>query len=370
MTSTNNLAADQQTRVLRMLDAAANRASEGLRVIEDYARFALDDRHLTAELKKIRHRLATTVAALSRDEVRLAARDTQRDVGCEVRVASQEAPRADLRELVAANFARLGQALRSLEETSKLLDIAVASDFESLRYEIYTLEVALRTTGASAERLADVRLYVLFDTASAEQHGARDLATFAETILQAGADAIQLRDKRLDDRTLLACARQLRSVTERHKKLLFVNDRPDIAAISRADGVHLGQDDLEVHQARTIVGPEAIIGVSTHNLEQARQAVLDGANYLGVGPTFASQTKTFAETELQGLDFLRQVAAEIRLPTFAIGGITSQRLAEVRATGIERIAVGEAITAAQGDPAEATRELARELTQATATTTG
>lgn len=370
MNSTNDPAADQPTRVLRMLDAAANRAAEGLRVIEDYARFALDDRHLTTEFKKIRHRLATTVAALSSEEVRLAARDTQRDVGCKVRVESQEAPRADLRELVAANFSRLQQSLRSLEESSKLLDVAVASDFESLRYDVYTLEVALRTTDASAERLADVRLYVLLDTASAEQHGASDMATFAEAILLAGADAIQLRDKKLDDRALLACARQLRAVTERHDKLLFVNDRPDIAAISRADGVHLGQDDLEVHEARGIVGPEALIGVSTHNLEQARQAVLDGANYLGVGPTFASQTKTFAETELQGLDFLRQVAAEIRLPVLAIGGITLQRLAEVRATGIERIAVGTAITAAHGNPAEATRELARQLTQSPATTSG
>ena len=101
--------------------------------------------------------------------------------------------------------------------------------------------------------------------------------------------------------------------------LAIVNDRADVAAIVGADGVHLGQDDLSVKDARAIVGPRMLVGVSTHNIDQARTAVLDGANYLGAGPTFASRTKAF--DDFAGLDYLREVAAEIRLPTFAIGGI-------------------------------------------------
>ena len=116
---------------------------------------------------------------------------------------------------------------------------------------------------------------------------------------------------------------------------MIVNDRPDLARLGRADGVHLGQEDLSVKDARAIVGPEALIGVSTHRIEQARQAVLDGANYIGVGPTFPSGTKQFESSP--ALDFLRAVAAEIRLPAFAIGGITPGNLAEVLAAGIGRV---------------------------------
>ena len=110
--------------------------------------------------------------------------------------------------------------------------------------------------------------------------------------------------------------------------------------------------------ARSIVGPAALVGVSTHSIEQARQAVLDGANYLGVGPTFPSATKQFPR--YPGVDLLRAVAAEIRLPAFAIGGITRDNLAEVLATGLKRVAVSAAVTAA-ADPATTARQLAELL---------
>jgi thiamine-phosphate pyrophosphorylase len=125
------------------------------------------------------------------------------------------------------------------------------------------------------------------------------------------------------------------------RTLVVVNDRPDIAVLADADGVHLGQDDLRVKDARAIVGPRRLIGVSTHSIEQARAAVLDGANYLGVGPTFPSRTKSF--DAFPGLDFVRQVAAEIRLPAFAIGGIEATNVGEVVAAGLRRVAVGSAV---------------------------
>src|SRR5439155_18897564 len=113
-----------------------------------------------------------------------------------------------------------------------------------------------------------------------------------------------------------------------------------------------GQDELSVKDTRQIVGPSMLIGVSTHSIEQARQAVLDGADYLGLGPTFPSGTKRFEQ--FPGLEFLRRAAAEITLPVFAIGGITAERLPEVLATGIHRVAVGQAIIAA-AHPAEVAR---------------
>src|SRR5262249_30050308 len=136
--------------------------------------------------------------------------------------------------------------------------------------------------------------------------------------------------------------------------LFIVNDRPDIARLSDADGVHLGQDDLPVKEARRVLGPDALIGVSTHSVEQLRQAVLDGADYLGIGPTFPSKTKAF--DRFPGLPFLRSATAETSLPAFALGGIGPQNVGLVVEAGARRVAVSAAITKAD-DPQQAAREL-------------
>jgi thiamine-phosphate pyrophosphorylase len=169
-------------------------------------------------------------------------------------------------------------------------------------------------------------------------------------LIDAGIGMIQLRDKSLDDRALIERARQLRQLTRGTTALAVINDRPDVAVAVAADGVHLGQEDLPVKTTRVIVGTQMLIGVSTHDIDQARAAVLEGANYLGAGPTFASQTKAFED--FAGLAYLKQVAAEIHLPVFAIGGISATNLPQVLATGIRRVAVGAAITAAR-EPASA-----------------
>jgi thiamine-phosphate pyrophosphorylase len=341
-----------ESGAFRILDAAANRAGEGLRVIEDYLRFILDDRHLTSLAKELRHDLAAALARLPATD-RLAARDTLADIGTNISTTSENR-RDDPIDVVAANFKRLQQSLRSLEEYGKLIDPELASKFEALRYRTYTLERAASITAESLQRLAAARLYVLLD-------GRESLPAFsvlAESLAIAGADVLQLRDKRLADRELLERARRLREITAKTQTLFVMNDRPDLAVLARADGVHVGQDELGVKEARTIVGPRALVGVSTHSLEQARQAVLDGANYVGVGPTFTSSTKSFER--LAGLELLRQIAAEIRLPTFAIGGITADNIRDVVATGIHRVAVSGAVISS-AEPAIAIRELRKLL---------
>src|SRR5438045_3761732 len=130
-----------------------------------------------------------------------------------------------------------------------------------------------------------------------------------------GARVIQLREKTLDGRAVLERARLVRRLTRDAGALFIVNDRPDIARLVEADGVHLGQGDLPVKEARRVLGPDLLIGVSTHDLDQVRQAILDGASYIGVGPTFPSGTKAFPS--LAGLEFVRQVAAQTSLPAFA-----------------------------------------------------
>lgn len=335
------------TGVHRLLDAAANRAREGLRVLEDYARFVLDDRHLTRELKTVRHELTVAVGRLD-GAAMLACRDTPGDVGATVSTPG-EFSREDLAAVVTANSRRLQEALRSLEEFGKLVDVPAARDFERARYRAYTLEQALRRTAASLSRLAAARLYVLIDgcetPAACERLAAR--------LVQAGVHVLQLRDKKLGDRDLVERARRVRDATRDSCTLFVMNDRPDLAALVEADGVHVGQDELTVAQARAIVGPRALVGVSTHSLEQARQAVLAGADYIGVGPTFASRTKAFCE--FPGLDLVRQVAEEIRLPAFAIGGIDAGNTRQVLVAGLPRIAVAHAVAGAP-DPGAAARE--------------
>jgi thiamine-phosphate pyrophosphorylase len=200
------------------------------------------------------------------------------------------------------------------------------------------------------ERIRTSHLYVLVD-------GRDDPAEFerlACALVRSRVDVLQLRDKRLADRQLLERARLLRQVTQGTTTLFVMNDRPDLALLAQADGVHVGQDELTVQDVRRIVGPDCLIGVSTHTLEQARQALVDGADYIGCGPTFPSGTKSF--TKFAGLRFLTRVAAEIALPSFAIGGIGPDNLADVLETGIRRIAVSGSVLQS-ADPVQATERL-------------
>jgi thiamine-phosphate pyrophosphorylase len=139
--------------------------------------------------------------------------------------------------------------------------------------------------------------------------------------------------------------------------LFIMNDRPDLAVLTDADGVHVGQDELPVNLVRQIVGAK-LIGVSTHSIEQARQAVLDGADYIGAGPVFESTTKEFSQ--LAGLTYLQEVAAEISIPAFAIGGITEDRVEEILRTGIGRIAVSSALLRAD-NPQEVAERFAAQI---------
>ena len=337
-------------RVVRIMDAAANRGREGLRVVEDYVRFVLDDRHLTEQLKRLRHELTVLLQSHLPWSERMAARETQADVGTTVSMAT-EWVRQSAAEVAAANFTRFQEALRSLEEFGKVLDGRLAAGVEALRYRSYTLQRAIEITRASLERLCGVRLYVLLDGRATPD----DFLTHARALVAAGVHAIQFRDKRLEDRQLVQRGRLLREVTQPAGVLFIMNDRPDLAVLTGADGVHVGQEELSVKDARTIVGPGRLIGVSTHGIEQARQAVLDGADYLGVGPTFPSTTKQFSD--FPGLTYIRAVAAEIRLPAFAIGGITCENLPEVLAAGLSRVAVSGAITSSSDPAAEVRRFL-------------
>jgi thiamine-phosphate pyrophosphorylase len=319
----------------RVLDANFNRAREALRVLEDYCRFVLDDRFLTGQAKAMRHALAGVANRLP-PGVLLAARDTLRDVGTTVSAAG-EYDRRSAAEVAAVNLKRLQESLRSLEEYGKVLGADLGRECETVRYQCYSLERAVVRGDSARTRLSDTRLYVILT-------GSQCRGPLDWTIQQAaagGATVFQLREKALSDRGLLERAREVRRWTRQAGALFIVNDRPDIARLAEADGVHLGQDDLSVKDARRILGAGALIGVSTHDIGQVRQAVLDGADYLGVGPTFPSQTKTFEH--FPGLQFVRQVSSETSMPAFALGGIGPDTIAAAVRAGATRVAVSAAV---------------------------
>lgn len=340
--------------VLRIIDANANRAREALRVIEDYSRFALNVQALSADLKALRHELAAALAPLL--PIAIMHRDTEGDVGA-VNKTAAELWRDDAAHVVTAAGKRLGEALRCLEEFTKTIDPAAASRLERLRYRFYVIEQTLAFTFRTG-RFSGVRLYVLI---SSEHCLSRPWQEVAAQAIAGGADCLQLREKALDAGEFLTRARGFVALCRTHNVISIINDRVDVAIAADADGVHVGQTDLPARDARRLLGPDKTIGVSTQCIDHARQAVLDGADYIGVGPIYRSNTKT--RDFVAGLEYAHQVAAEIPIPAVAIAGINASNLDEVLATGIRAVAVTAAVTE-QPDVADAARTLKAKLTAA------
>lgn len=339
--------------IWRTLDASANRSAEAVRVLEDILRFCLNDAFLSQEAKAIRHELAV-IFAQEDFQARIQLRDVLRDVGASS-TASKSPPRTELRHVFAANAARASQSIRSLEECSRVVMPRATTGFEQLRYRIYTLEKAAMTIIKSQKMFADIRLCVLLDVDQTQA----EFKTLVGQLLDAGVRMIQLRDKKAS--TALLCERadvilqQVRQHAEMKtgkRCLVLINDRADVAVAVNADGVHLGETDLPVNLARKVCGHEFIIGRTAHSIDEARQAVREGVDYLGVGPCYPSTTKQFEYFASDA--FLRDVSKEIQLPIFGIGGIASDNINRLIHLGVTRVAIASSITGA-ADPGEECR---------------
>lgn len=345
-------AAQHDLLALRVIDANLNRAREALRVMEDFARFALDDAILSKSAKQLRHDLqaalpATLSAALP------AARGIRDDVGRDISTDSEQR-RNDVHAVVIASAKRLSEALRSLEEYGKTMDAAAAGRFEALRYRGYELEQALALrTSPGAARMRDTRLYVIVTEALCRHNWFET----AKATLAGGADCLQLREKSLPDAELLQRATRLAALCRQHGKIFIVNDRPDIARLSHADGVHVGQDDVSVSQARQIVGADAIVGISTHNDAQIREAIAATPSYIAVGPMFDTSTKP--QDHLAGPDTLALARSLTSLPLVAIGGIAAHNAASLQAVADCCLCACSAIVGAEDVRAATRRFLAQ-----------
>jgi len=182
-----------------------------------------------------------------------------------------------------------------------------------------------------------VRLYVILSSGMTS----KPVLEILQEVILGGADAVQLREKIMPDSEFLVLAKEFRKITSQSNTLFIVNDRAEIAKETDADGLHIGQSDISIPTARSIIGYDKILGVSTHNIPQARKAQKEGADYLGVGPLFYTATKDHEPTA--GINYLQETRREITIPFVAIGGINARNLHEVLLAGGLRVAVCSAI---------------------------
>lgn len=345
--------------LLRILDANLDRAREGMRIIEEWCRFGLNDQPTTARLKHLRQ----SVARWHTLDIR-AARDTPGDLGTAL-THPQEATRSSVAEVLQVNLARSQEALRVLEEYGKLYSLEMAAACKQMRYQLYTLDsqimnpmIAQAVNADSAQqrhdRLMQARTYLVTSPVP-------DLLGTVEAALKGGIAIVQYREKTADDDERLRVAKQIKALCDRYNALFIVNDRVDIAVAADADGVHLGQHDLPMDVARQLLGPEKLVGRSTTNPEELQRALDEAADYIGVGPVHETPTKPGKAAS--GDDYVRYAAQHATMPWFTIGGLNADNLTPTLAAGATRVAVVRALMQAE-DPTAVARSLVQQTQQA------
>jgi thiamine-phosphate pyrophosphorylase len=339
--------------IYRIIDANFNRAREGLRIAEEFCRFALESEPLAGRCKEIRHRLTAGVTKLGMQKL-IGARDTENDIGCGIEVVSQM-KRDSLEDCVTAGFARTTEALRAIGEAACTMDGKLGSEFEKIRYDCYTLEKDISLQGYPALRFKNTRLYCIITV----QEGV-DVLKIARDCAAGGADCLQLRAKDISDSQFLSLARKFVDLCKQNDVISIINDRVDIAVSSDADGVHLGQSDLPVGEVRKVQLRPLITGISTHSMAELVKAVEQKPHYVALGSVFSTSTK---QVEVCGLEYISQAIKFLdgkSIEAVAIGGITPENVEKVLQAGARRIAVSGCVCQAK-NPAEMSKKLKEKI---------
>ncbi len=334
------------------MDANINRIGEGLRFLEDIARLLLNDTGLTQQLKTMRHE--TLRGDWPFQQQLLQARNSEGDVGIDLEVAGEEKQR-ELPTTVMANARRVQESLRVMEELAKIPDTTPKLDqekYKHARFELYTIEQALLSRLLRQNKMKRLPgLYVILDMQALQGRNQLEIASQA---IRGGATVIQLRDKLRSKGELLPLAQQLRNLCAEHNVLFIINDHLDLVLATKADGLHLGQNDLPVKVARRLLPLDAILGCSTTTVDQAVTTESEGADYIAVGAMYPTPSKETAK--VVGLERLRQVRQEVTLPLVAIGGINRDNVTGVMAAGADSVAIISAVLGADA-PEEAARQI-------------
>ena len=314
-------------RIFQIIDANLDRAREGLRVIEDWARFGLGEENFVNRIKNFRQ-----ILGKNHLEIYKKSRNYSEDQ-CKGLTHIEQIKRKTPEQIISSNSARVQEALRVIEEFSRLHNNELSNIVSEIRYEVYTLEIELLRLSKrkkSGEIIKENDLYVITDQRE-------NLLEKIEEILIAGVKIIQHRFKKGTDKDHLEEAIKIKNLCKRHNSLFIINDRVDIALASDADGIHLGQDDLELKTARKLLGHSKIIGISANNETDISNALKDGCDYLGIGPVFETSTKK--NKKPIGIEKIKILTKDLNIPWFAIGGITTTNISYLKSYGFKKVAL-------------------------------
>ena len=338
--------------ILRMIDANLNRSREGIRVIEDCARFVLDDTQIAQSCKAIRHQLRSAIESLHLEpNTLISSRDTVGDVGTHITAAGESDRSLGMPDLVSAAAKRATEAMRVIEESAKALGHS-GSSFETIRYQLYTIEK--HTILALSPACPQWALCVLITKSLCTHH---DPVEIIKRSAAGGAQCIQIREKDMPDAQLLDFAGKLTDCAHTLGLDVMINDRVHIAQLVDADGVHLGQSDLPIAAARELLGSRKWIGRTCPTIEHAIEAINQGADTCGIGPVFASTTK--AKPTLAGLDLIRSYLENNSTkitPMLAISGIHPGNIDQLARIGCPGVAVSSAVCSSE-DPEGISRSI-------------
>jgi len=317
----------EDLRIAQIIDANLDRSREGLRVLEDWARFALGRKDLVRIFKNFRQILGKHHLKIYKESRNFI---TDKCTGLS---HPEQFKRNNASSIISSNAARVQEALRVIEEFSRDHDQNLCKISSDIRYEIYNLEILLLEAHSNYTLLKILNendLYLI--TLETE-----NLFEKIKNILEGGVRIIQLRFKKGKDSDNIKLAIKVRALCNNYKALLLINDRVDIALACKADGVHLGQDDMDIKSARNILGFSKIIGISASNELDIKKAIKDGCDYLGIGPVFRTSTKK--EKVPLGIDTLKLLTKDISIPWFAIGGIKQENISLLKENNICKVAI-------------------------------
>ena len=317
----------EDLRIYQIIDANLDRSREGLRVLEDWARFGLGEEKYVERIKNFRQ-----ILGKNHLEIYKQSRNYIEDK-CKGLTHQEQINRKTSEEIISSNSGRVQEALRVIEEFSRLHNHELSKIASEIRYEIYTIEIDLLSLSKfkkSDKILRDNDLYVITDQKE-------NLLEIIEEILIAGVRIIQYRFKSGADKDHLKEAIQIKNLCKRYNSLFIVNDRLDIALASNADGIHLGQDDLDLKTARKLLGYSKIIGISANTEIEISNALKDGCNYIGIGPVFETATKK--NKKPIGIEKMKALTKDLNIPWFAIGGIKSKDISYLKRNGFKKVAL-------------------------------
>ena len=317
----------EDVRIYQIMDANLDRAREGLRVLEDWARFALGENDSVKKIKNFRQ-----ILGKNHLEVYKQSRNFIEDE-CKGLTHQEQFKRNTPDQIISSNAGRVQEALRVIEEFSRQHNHELSKIAAEIRYEIYSLEIELlrlSKSKRSEEILKENDLYVITDEKE-------NLLEIIEALLIAGVKIIQYRFKTGTDKDHLQEAIQIKNLCKRYNTIFIVNDRVDIALASNADGVHLGQDDLDLRTTRKLLGYSKLIGISANNEIDISNALKNGCDYIGIGPVFETATKK--NKKPLGIEKIKTLTKDINIPWFAIGGIKTNNISYLKSNGIKKVAL-------------------------------